>query len=205
MSDQLTPPGLLDWHLPIALLTPALCAGVMAVACLLLGRTRTGRVFCGMGLAMAFAVALVALRPGAIAAIDEAVAGGWLRSGWLPQLAQLLLGLAAARCWWPRPSGPSPAGCCARVSLSMAMSVTVLPLLWLGAEAGQRPGRWRALRLALALLGSLPPLFGLAPLWSAVALATLLLLVTFSTRGPWRGIAALAMAAVCFDVALSTS
>jgi hypothetical protein len=88
------------------------------------------------------------------------------------------------------------------VALLMAMAVTVLPLPWLGAEGEQRPGRWRSLRLAIAVLGSVPMVLGVSPAWSAGALALLAVAVAWSARGAWRVLAVGAMVAVVGDVVL---
>ncbi|MDA3960837.1 MAG: hypothetical protein PF961_08605 [Planctomycetota bacterium] len=207
----LTPPGGATWHFVLALLGPGTLCLCGALASGVAGWRRSATYVAAASLLVALGLLATQLRPVAMAAVTAPILDGYLRIGWAASGAATI-GLLSAG-WRFRPAGIDPFSWeeapwrwCLRCGLAVTMPVLAFPALWLAAEIDEtvtssREGmRWRRIRLAVAILGSIPAILGLPILFGAIAYAVLAVVVCASTRGWWTWWLAVSAGALLLDV-----
>lgn len=179
---SLSPPGGIDLHIAIAVLTPAILAAVGAVACLIVGERRGVRTLGWIVISSALALHALMLRPGGAAGqFPQPIAGGSVRIAWAPLLLSYALACWAAWRWRPARGG-RPWAWCLRAAFALALPLLRLPPLTLVAEIESDPTttwlRWsRAVATVLAC--------ALLPWWPGTAHAVACLAMA-GAGGPWR-------------------
>ncbi len=194
---QVAPPGHLDQHGLLVALTPVLLCLVTALAMWLIGeraparRFSAARCLAAANLLGALVLQGLFLLPwGVAAAYGDALAGGFIRVGWLVTGTAMVLGLWSLWFWSPLRTGSgSAATWCLRVALALALPVLAVPALVIAvlADDPRASGRrcfvvaaFAVLTTALSLMPGIPP----TDRWHIVAWAVLAACTT--VVGPWR-------------------
>ncbi|MBA3710522.1 MAG: hypothetical protein H0W83_17085 [Planctomycetes bacterium] len=193
-APQLTPPGHLHLHVVLVAVTPPLLALITSGTLAVLGRGRASRILGWIGIAMAWVLLALFLKPGGIAAaLGAPLAGGWIVIGtW--QVAAALAASAWTAWYWLPDAAVNPTWWALRVAVAMTLPLCVLPALMLACEPDLRwngpagAARRSTLRVSSALI--LTVACWVTP--SALAMAIAAAVVAMTATSAWRLPAALA-------------
>ena len=198
---QVVPPGHLDQHGLLVALTPVLLCLVTALAMWLIGeRAPAGRFAAAHSAPRYLAAAnllgalvlqgLFLLPWGVAAAYSDALAGGFIRVGWLVTGTAMGLGLWSLWFWSPLRTGcGSSVGWCLRVALALALPVLAVPALVIAvlADDSRASGRRCFLVAAFAVLTTALSLWpGISPSDRWHISAYVVVAACATVVGPWR-------------------
>jgi hypothetical protein len=174
--------------------TPALLVIATALALAAVGSRRSARALGWLGIAAAWLLLALFLKPGGIAAaLASPLLHGWVVVGVWQIAAASAASAWSAWCWRPTGEAARAASWPLRVALAMILPMCVAPPLLLACEPDLRGRpwqgeRWRRLRIAVVLASTIACWWIPAGLAMAVASAA----VAATVSGPWRLPAALA-------------